>query len=69
MEKTRKSDRRRGFDSGQYFPFTDCAGNRVLEDRRYRADRRLGNIHLELVRGPVGLTVVPDSGHDTLHPL
>ena len=64
MEKTRKSDRRRGFDSGQCFPFTDCAGNRVLEDRRYRADRRLGNIRLELVRGPVGLTLVPGGRHE-----
>jgi hypothetical protein len=68
VEITRKSDRRQGFDSGQSFPFTDCAGNRVLEDRRTRADRRLGDIHLEVLRGPVGLTLLPGGLQDGYRP-
>ncbi len=49
MRDQRTSERRHDFDSAQTFPFADCAGRIVHQDRRTIADRRLNNIQLEVV--------------------
>lgn len=48
MYTQRKKDRR-GFDGKTSFPLKTKGGCLVENDRRSIPDRRLGNIHLELV--------------------
>ncbi len=50
MREKRAKERRRGFDSGRSFPFTDSAGQLVPDDRRRMPDRRLNSISLTLKR-------------------
>jgi len=58
MKQSRITERRRGFDSGRTFPFTNCAGSIVYEDRRTMPDRRLSNISLEVLVGPAVFTAL-----------
>jgi len=50
MKDKRIKERRRDFDSAQSFPFTDTAGRIICQERRRKADRRLNNIQLEVIR-------------------
>jgi len=50
MKEQRIKERRRDFDSAQSFPFTDMTGRIIRQERRRKADRRLNNIQLEVVR-------------------
>jgi hypothetical protein len=54
MKESRTTERRRGFHSGQTFPFTSRDGGIIYADRRTRPDRRLANISLEVLGGPTG---------------
>ena len=45
----KRSKDRRGFGGKSSFPLKTKGGNLVEQDRRSIPDRRLGNIHLELV--------------------
>jgi len=67
MKQLRITERRQGFDSGRSFPFTSRAGNVVYQDRRTMPDRRLNNISLEVLVGPVVFTFLSGgkkNGHD-----
>ena len=46
---TQRKKERRGFGGKMSFPLVTNEGCEVEKDRRSSPDRRLGNIHLELV--------------------
>jgi hypothetical protein len=48
-EEKRKKERRRDFNSAQTFPYAGVAEYLARQDRRRMPDRRLNNIHLEIL--------------------
>lgn len=58
---TQRNKERRRFSGKTSFPLVTEAGCEVEKDRRCSPDRRLGNIHLELVDVDGPLLYVPDA--------
>ena len=46
---TQRKKERRGFSGKASFPLVTNSGHEIEKDRRSNPDRRLGNIHLELI--------------------